>query len=82
VLLNGKIVDLPRLPAARGAAPIRDQDPHARYGDGHVTLTLDLVIEERAGLTKGAFIPSGSLGFERRGGDAVIVPVRGLLGCR
>lgn len=82
ILLDGKPVDLPRLPAAAGAAPVQGQDPHARYGDGAITLTLDLTIEARAGLTDGAVIPSGSLAFGRQNGESIVVPVRGLLGCR
>lgn len=82
VLLDGKMVDLPRLPPTGAAVPIQGQDPHARYGNGRVTLRLDLVIEERAGLTRGALIPSGSLAFNRQGGEEIIVPVRGMLGCR
>lgn len=78
VLLEGRQVDLPRLPPEKGDAG----DAHARYGDGDITLALDLTIEARAGLTNGALIPSGSLAYGRRGGESIVVPVRGLLGCR
>jgi len=81
VLLEGSQVDLPRLPES-GDTPAAARDSHARYGDGDTTLTFDLTIEARAGLTDGALIPFGSLAYEKRGGESIVVPVRGLLGCR
>ena len=80
ITVGGGLVDLPRIEAA--GTPVRGIAPRARYGDGQRSLTLDLLIEERPDLADGAAVPSGSLGFEQAGGDAMAVPVSGMIACR
>ncbi len=76
ILLDGATLDLPRL---AGADPA--QDENARYGDGRVTVSLDLTIAPRKGLAAGAVVQAGSLRIDRVAGDALVVPVSGLVAC-
>ncbi|WP_156678587.1 hypothetical protein [Sphingomonas profundi] len=75
ILLDGRPVDLPRLGGGDFAS-----EPTARYGDGRITLSLELSIENRRGLSDGAVV-AGSLGLERTDGDGFVLPVTGLLAC-
>ena len=81
IMLDGHIVDLPRIDG-KGAGVVSGPDPSARYGDGRITLALDLVIEARRGLTDGAAVPSGVLRLDRADGESIVMPVVGLLACR
>lgn len=80
IVIGGAIVDLPRIEAS--GVPVRGVAPHARYSDGSRSITLDLSIEERPDLADGAMVPSGSLQFERAGGDAMAASVSGMIACR
>ena len=79
VSLDGAIVDLART-AQRGATNfgVSDSTDYAAPG---IRATLDLTIETRGDLIKGAAIPDGALRLERDGKDGVVVPVTGLVGC-
>lgn len=77
LLLDGAAIDLPRLDDGGDLA----QTPNARYGNGSVTVSIDVVIEPRRGLSDGALIPSGSIRVDRRAGDGFVVPATGLLAC-
>lgn len=77
--LDGAIVDLPRT-AQNGAATLGLTE-NADYAAPGTRATLDLRIETRGDLTKGAAIPEGSLRLDRDGKDGVVVPVTGLVGC-
>ncbi len=54
---------------------------HSDYEGGDYRVSVDIEIVERADLTQGAVIPAGALRFEKTGGDAVIMPVVGIIGC-
>lgn len=75
MMLDGRLLDLPRLPDSGPAF-----DSSARYGDGQVTLALDLVIERREGLSDGA-VAGGSIRIDRSGAESFALPVSGLLAC-
>ncbi|AOH85546.1 hypothetical protein AWL63_17985 [Sphingomonas panacis] len=79
VSLDGAIVDLSRS-AQRGATNfgLSDSTDYAAPG---IRATLDLTIQTRADLVKGAAIPDGALRIDRDGKDGVVVPVTGLVGC-
>jgi len=79
VSLDGAIVDLPRV-AQRGGASfgLNDSTDYAAPG---IRATLDLSIETRGDLVKGAAIPDGALRLDRDGKDGVVVPITGLVGC-
>lgn len=76
IILDGRQIDLPRLGGGDLAA-----DPNARYGDGRLTVSLDLTLERRAGLSDGAIVRAGSLRIDRTEGDGFTLPVSGLLAC-
>jgi len=79
VSLDGAIVDLSRS-AQRGATNfgLSESTDYAAPG---IRATLDLTIETRGDLVKGAAIPDGALRIDRDGKDGVVVPVTGLVGC-
>jgi hypothetical protein len=79
VVLDGAIVDLPRITQA-GASNFGLSET-AEYIAAGTQATLDLRIETRGDLVKGAVVPEGSLRLERAGKDGVVVPVTGLIGC-
>lgn len=81
IMLDGREVELARADAPAGVA-VRGLSPAARYASDAVSVTTALVVEERANLANGALIPSGSMTIERASGDAVVVPVSGMLACR
>lgn len=79
VSLDGAIVDLTRT-AQRGAANF-GLGESADYAAPGIRATLDLRIETRGDLVKGAAIPDGALRLDRDGKDGVVVPLTGLVGC-
>ena len=54
---------------------------HADYAGGDWRVAADIEIVDRGDLTQGAAIPSGTLRIDREGGDTIVVPVVGLIGC-
>ncbi|MDF0489264.1 hypothetical protein PX554_14080 [Sphingomonas sp. H39-1-10] len=77
--LDGAIIDLPRT-AQRGAANFGLSET-TEYAAAGIHATLDLTIETRGDLVKGAAVPDGALRLDRDGKDGVVVPVTGLVGC-
>ena len=51
------------------------------YAGGDMTVNVEMKIVARGNLTKGAQVTDAVLRVERRGGDALVVPVAGLIGC-
>lgn len=80
VTLDGRVVDLPR--TATGGVAQDWREPVTSYDNGKIRLTLDLVIEQRPGLSGGAVIPSGSVKVDRVSGESFVLPVSGMLACR
>lgn len=80
IVHRGRVVDLP-LTRADGVAVLGLSSASA-YGDAGVSLAVDVAIEPRPNLTAGALVPSGSLTVTEAGGDAVVLPVSGMVGCR
>jgi hypothetical protein len=56
--------------------------PEASYGDGALTLSVDLRFEEAQGLVGGALARDGALSVAIAGGETLVIPVAGILGCR
>lgn len=54
-------------------------DSQYRGGDLTATLSMEIVLHE--GLTAGGQVSSGTLRIDRTGGDSVVMPVVGLIGC-
>jgi hypothetical protein len=79
VVLDGATVDLPRI--TQGGASNFGLSDTAEYAAADTHATLDLRIETRGDLLKGAVVPEGSLRLDRVGKDGVVVPVTGLIGC-
>ncbi len=55
--------------------------PQSSYAGGDTTVSADLTIVERADIQNGAAITSGTLSIGKAGGDTVVVPIVGLIGC-
>ena len=51
------------------------------YAGGDVTATLEMTIVTDSNLTQGARISDAVLRVARPGGDMIVVPVAGLVGC-
>lgn len=76
---GGAITDLPR-------AALIDEGKlgvpaSSSYAAGELTVKADLTIVERPDIQGGAAIPEGTLSIGKVGGDVVVVPVAGLIGC-
>lgn len=80
IALDGRATDYPR-DGQTGAAAFGFAE-RTTYRSGDVTLTLDIAVAPREDLADGAAVPDGALTVTRAGGDAVVVPVAGLIGCR
>lgn len=80
LVLDGRQVDLAR----SGGAGQGDYGFAASgsYAAGEVAATLEMTVARRADLTAGAAVPAGTLTVARAGGDSLVVPVAGLIGCR
>ncbi|MBA3836193.1 MAG: hypothetical protein H2054_10075 [Sphingomonas sp.] len=76
---DGKLVDLVR---------VRQSGPgdfgflaQTSYAGGDLTVTIEMAIVRRGDLTQGGVVESGTLTIAREGGDSLIVPVVGIIGC-
>lgn len=78
IALGSGVRDLAR---ADGADPSKPATS-ARYADTTLSVSIDLVLEEREGLVKGALVRDGTVSVAEAGGDTVVQPVGGLLACR
>jgi hypothetical protein len=79
VQLDGKQVDLQRATEA-GTGALGFAGTTA-YRLGEVAVTLDMTVEQRRDLTRGATVTAGTLRVERPGQNVLIEPVSGLIGC-
>ncbi|WP_174280655.1 hypothetical protein [Sphingomonas bacterium] len=77
--LDDKLVDLPSADAS--GAIVRGFARTTRYVAGPVVATVTMTVIERADIAGGALVADATLTVERAGGDAVVVPVGGLVGC-
>lgn len=77
--IDGKPVDLARVEQA-GVASFGFTET-ATYRRGNISATLTLQIAIRADLADGATVPVASLSIARGAGDALVMPVAGLIGC-
>lgn len=76
---GGAMTDLPRaalIDEGRLGVPASSS-----YASGDLTVKADLTIVERPDIQGGAAIPEGTLSIGQAGGDVVVVPVAGLIGC-
>ena len=76
--LDGRVVDLSR--EAGGPAGAFGFAPATTYR-GDVTAVLELAVAERRELAKGALVPTATLRIDRNGGDSVVIPMAGMIGC-
>lgn len=51
------------------------------YTGGGTSATLDMAVQTRRSLTKGAIVEQATLRLDRPGEDTIIVPLAGLIGC-
>ena len=79
VAIDGKLVDAPRESQAGLAG--YGLSSRAVYRAGDATLTLEMTVTPQADLVDGAAVPDATLTVARAGGDAVVHPVAGLIGC-
>ncbi|HVF95557.1 MAG TPA: hypothetical protein VM900_14695 [Sphingomonas sp.] len=77
--VDGKTIDVAQV-AQRGTGGLGFGGA-ADYAGGDVTATLEMTIVTRRELSKGAHVRDALLRVERRGGDVLVVPVAGLIGC-
>ncbi|WP_445194025.1 hypothetical protein ACT009_05255 [Sphingomonas sp. Tas61C01] len=77
--IDGRTVDLARV-AEQGEGGL-GFGGSIDYAGGDVTVNFEMKIVARRDLTKGAQVTDAVLRVERRGGDALVVPVAGLIGC-
>lgn len=77
--IDGRTVDLARV-AEQGEGGL-GFGGSIDYAGGDVTVNFEMKIVARRDLTKGAQVTDAVLRVERRGGDALLVPVAGLIGC-
>ena len=80
VQLDGKPLDLVRT-AQEGAAGL-GLASRTVYAASDVAVTLELKLDERTDIAKGALATGATLTVQRAGGDAVVTPVGGMVGCR
>jgi hypothetical protein len=78
VTIAGKPLVLAPAQPATGAT-VMGFAPHASFGDAALLVTLDLAIIASEG--GGAVIRDGIVTVARAGGDTVVAPVAGLIGC-
>ncbi|BBE34241.1 hypothetical protein [Sphingosinicella microcystinivorans] len=76
---DGKVIVLART-ASEGDPVVRHAPVQRFAGAGH-SVTIDVRMEQREGLTAGAIIPEGTLTSQSARGS-VVLPVFGLIGCR
>lgn len=78
VVIAGKPVELAPTQPATGAT-VMGFTAHSSFGDAALQVTLDLAIIASEG--GGAVIRDGIVTVARAGGDTVVSPVAGLVGC-
>lgn len=77
--LDGRALDLARAgPVAGGPYGLEGESV---YRGQAATARIAIEIATREDLRDGAIVPTGTLTVERPGGDAMVVPVAGLVGC-
>jgi hypothetical protein len=76
---DGKLVDLVR---------VRQSGPgdfgflaQTAYAGGALSVTIEMAIARRGDLTQGGVVEGGTITIAREGGDSLIVPVVGIIGC-
>lgn len=79
VALDGAPVDLAGVGA--GAATGFGLSGTNDYRGAGISASLDLAIETRGDVSKGAVIPRATLRIDREGKDGVVVPLVGIVGC-
>ena len=77
--IDGRTIDVARV-AEQGEGGL-GFGASTDYAGGDLTVTFEMKIVARRDLTKGAQVSDAVLRVERRGGDALVVPVAGLIGC-
>lgn len=77
--LDGKVIDAAR--ASQSGQGDYGFAGQMGYASGETVATLEMTITRRADLIAGAAVPSGTLTIVRGGGDSLVVPVAGLIGC-
>jgi len=80
IALTGGEVDL--APQAQSGPALAGFSERSRFATGAATIDWSLRIEQRADVTDGAVVPEGTLFYTPAAGDAVAVPVTGIIGCR
>ena len=77
--IDGRIADYPRVSQAGigGYGFARTM----QFGAAGTTITLDMTVEEKADLQRGAVVSNGTLQYDRAGKDLIVLPVAGLIGC-
>ena len=77
--LDGKVLDLPR---AEATGPlVRGLAAQTRYAAGAVQATVTMTVVERPDIAGGALVADATVSVQAVGGDAIVVPVGGLVGC-
>jgi len=76
---DGKLVDLVRI-AQQGPGDFGFLS-HSDYAGGPLKVSIDMEIETRGDLVQGGIARNATLRIDREGGDTVIVPVVGIIGC-
>ncbi len=79
MVINGQSMKFPRAQAE--GEQVLGQFEIQTFQQNQYTLRVDLGFEKRAGISRGAVIPQGSLRLSGEGGWEVIVPVGGLVAC-
>lgn len=80
VRIGGRTVDLPRTSFEGDAA--FGHYPEQTFAGEDVTLSMQVEIEARGALVGGAVAPTGTLTFDDRSGQSVVLPVAGLVACQ
>lgn len=76
---DGKLVDLVRV-AQSGPGDFGFL-AHTDYAGGDLKVAVEMAIVRRGDLTQGGLTENATLTVTRDGGDSVIVPVIGIIGC-
>lgn len=78
--LDGRTIDLPR--AEGSGKAMLGLTAQTSFRSATVSATLDMTMEQRQGLSAGAAVPQATLRLDRPGGDSLVIPMAGLIGCR
>lgn len=79
VSIGGRTLDLVRS-GGTGTGRLGFPDGLEYRGQG-ITARLSMDVVQQEGLSAGARVPTGSLQVDPPGGDGIVVPVAGLIGC-